>query len=293
MRAALLRFVIRAACSVSWPAAERVGTALGLLAYHVLRFRRSQIEESLALAFDRPRGDPWIAATTRSNFIHYGLLVVELLRLRKLTAANVESLVEYRGMDHVDAALRKGKGVLALTAHLGNHDLIACAFALRGYSLTIISKDLKNKAVGEVWMNERTASGLRIVPHRDSLREILKALRSNGCVGFVLDQHARKDNVWVDFFGRPASTLSSLAVLAARTGAPVVPIFGRRIEQGRHVIEAHPEIPLDEPADTEEAIIRNTSRFSDAIEAAIRAVPDQWTWIHRRWKQPPAPADGC
>lgn len=272
------------ACSWSWSTAEKVGSTLGLLWYHVFRFRRSLVEESLALAFDRPRDDPWVRATARKNFIHYGLLVIEFLRLRIIDVANVESHVEFRGLEHVDAALRKGNGVLALTAHLGNHDLLACALALRGYSLTIVSKSLKDKKVEEVWMNERSASGLNILLHRNSIREILRALRGNGLVGFVIDQHARKDNVWVTFFGRPASTLSSLAVLAARTGAPVVPIFGRRIEGGRHLLEAHPEIPLETSSDSEEAIRRNTQRFSDAVEAAIREVPEQWTWVHRRWK---------
>jgi KDO2-lipid IV(A) lauroyltransferase len=126
--------------------------------------------------------------------------------------------------------------------------------------------------------------------HRNALREILRALTHGNIVGFVLDQHARTDAVWVPFFGRPAATLRSLAVIAQRTGAPVVPMFTWRLSDGTHVVEAQPAVETETAGDSDASALHNTARYSAVVEAAVRAHPEQWTWIHRRWKQPPAAA---
>ncbi len=179
---------------------------------------------------------------------------------------------------------------MILTAHLGNFDLQAMAVARRGYQVLIVSKPLRNKALERLWMDERASSGLRISLHRNALREILRALAHGDIVGFVLDQHARTDAVWVPFFGRPAATLRSLAVIAQRTGAPVVPMFTWRLPDGTHVVEAQPAVETETAGDSDASALHNTARYSAVVEAAVRARPEQWTWIHRRWKQPPAAA---
>ena len=283
----ILRIVLRIATALPQTAARKIGRAFGVLWFHVLRLRRRQVEDSLALALDLEPGSRELEHLARANFVHYSLLFIELLRLRRLLHGDIETTVRFVNLDHLDAALEAGKGALVLTAHLGNYDLLAMAVARKGYPVTIVSKPLRNKAVEGVWMEERSASGLKVCLHRNTLREILTALKSNGVVGFVLDQHARLDGVRVDFFGRPASTLRSLAVLAERTGVPVVPIFASRGADGTHLVEVQPALEYEDTGDAEESILHNTQRYTSIIEEAIRRHPDQWTWIHRRWKVEP------
>ena len=222
----------------------------------------------------------------RANFVHYGLLVVEFLRIRLLRTPPLESAVQFQGEDHLRNALAEGKGVLILSAHLGNYDVSAVALALRGFPVMIVSKPLNLKAIEKFWMEERSVSELEISLNHESIRGILKALREGMAVVFVLDQHASAEQLWVDFFGRSASTLSAPAILTQRTGAPVVPIFTHRDSDGTHVIEIQPAMSFEELEDRDQTIEHNTQRYTAVIEAAIRRHPEQWTWLHKRWKRP-------
>ncbi len=266
--------------------ATRIGVGLGLLGYHVIRYRRSLIKEQMGRALKMSPSDRELKRLVRANFVHYGLLVVEFLRIRLLRTSPLESAVQFEGEHHLRDALAQGKGALILTAHLGNYDLVGVALALRGFPLMIVSKPLKLKAIEKFWMEERSVSGLEISLNHGSIKEILKALRDGKVVVFVLDQYASSEQFWVEFFGRPASTLSAPAVLTQRTGAPVVPGFTHRDSDGTHVIEIQPVLPFEERGNRDQTIEHNTQRYTALIEAAIRRHPEQWTWIHRRWKGP-------
>ncbi len=279
--------ILQAFClALSRPMARRFGTFLGLLAFHVVRFRRRLVERNLCNAFALEPGDPRVRRLARANFVHYGLLLVEILRLRTIIGGDLEREVRFVGMEHVEAARELGKGVLVLTAHLGNYDLLAVAVTCAGYPVSFISKQVKNKQIEHFWMQERAAAGLKILTRRDSPRELLKALKHNELLGVILDQHAHSNGVWVEFFGRQASTLNILASLARSSGAPVVPMFTRRLADGTHLIEALPAIPFEERESRDETLAHNTQRYTAVIEQAVRATPEQWTWIHKRWKPP-------
>lgn len=280
----LLRALSAVACRLSPRLAHKVGTALGLFWFHIVRFRRAEVEAALDRALRLPT--PQRRNLARANFVHYGRLVLEFLRLPVVVRNGTEGLVTFNGREHLDQALAEGRGVLLLGGHIGNYDLLAVAVALQGYPLTIVSKSLRNKAVERVWMSQREASGLHIALHRNTLREILKALRANGAVGFVIDQHARADAVVVEFFGQPAATLRSLATIAERTGAPVLPVVAIREDDGRHAVTIGAPIPLEVVGDADANAHHNTQRFTRVLEDVIRRHPDQWTWMHRRWKVP-------
>lgn len=282
----LLRLLRMLAVRLRPRLATRIGIGLGLFGYHVIRYRRSLIEGQLSRALGLPLSDPDLKRLARANFVHYGLLVVEFFRIRLLTTSPLESTVRLEGENHLRAALAEGKGVLILSAHLGAYDLSVVALALRGFPLMIVSKPSKAKGIERFWMEERSVPGLQISLSHDSVRGILRALREGMAVVFVLDQHASAEQVWVDFFGRPASTLPAPAVLTRRTGAPVVPVFTHRAPDGTHVIEIHPALVFEERGDRDWTTVHNTQRYTAVIEAAIRKRPEQWTWIHRRWKEP-------
>lgn len=240
----------------------------------------------MSSALDISPTDGELRRLVRANFLHYGLLVVEFLRIRLLRTNDIEKSVRLEGEGHLREAMALGKGVLILSGHLGNYDLSAVALALNDFPIRIVSKPLKIKGIERFWMEERSVFGLEISLNRNSIRGILEALKAGKGVVFVLDQHASNELVWVDFFGRSASTLPALAVLAQRTGAPVVPVFTHRKPDGSHVITIQPAVPFEEMDDRNEAVEHNTQRYTTLIEAAIRQHPEQWTWIHERWKAP-------
>lgn len=282
----VLRGLRNAALRLSPEGADRLGRFLGFIAFRFIRFRRSTVESQMALALGLAPDGPEIRRLVRANFAHLGMLAVEFFRARQLSRRPLESTVRFEGEGALQKALGHGKGVLILSAHLGNFDLGAMALALRGFPMMIVSKPLKNKAVEQFWMNERSWSGLEISLNRGSLKSILGALRRGRCVVFVLDQHSSTEAVWVDFFGRRASAMPALAVLAQRTGAPVVPVFPHRNPDGTHTVAVGSAIPFEDHENRTVAVWRNTQRYSDAVEAAIRRHPEQWIWGHRRWKKP-------
>jgi KDO2-lipid IV(A) lauroyltransferase len=283
MTLVLLRTLRALALALSPTWARRVGIALGRFGHAVVPYRRRMIRRAMARSLGGRPTDDEIRRLTRLNYEHYGQLAVEILRLKRVAEGDL-SAIEFEGREHLDAALAKGRGVLVLTAHLGNYDQLAVAVQALGYQVGIISKKPKSAAVERFWMDERRSAGLKIFTRDDSPIGMIRVLKANEILGVILDQHAHVASVTVDFFGRPAQTMKSLAVLAGRSGAPVVPMFSERLPDGRHVIRALPEVELAAEGTSDEAVLANTQRFTIIIEGAVRARPEQWTWIHRRWK---------
>jgi KDO2-lipid IV(A) lauroyltransferase len=180
--------------------------------------------------------------------------------------------------------------VLVLTAHLGNWEYLSAAARLTGYPLSVVVRPLDSPALDTLAAAMRRKTGAALIDKRGALRPVLEALRRGGMVGILLDQNtARRESVFVPFFGRTASTSRSLALLSLRTGAPVVPIFIRREGPGRHRVVIEPPLPRPSVNDPEQAVVELTARCTQVIEAAIRCAPEQWLWSHDRWRtRPPA-----
>jgi len=286
----ILSAITRGFGRLSRPAALRVGRGLGWIYGSVIRHRRSYalgaLRESLPDCSENERQR--ILKTMYRNFaINY----VEILRLAGGADDDLRQLVTIEGEEIVQDVLRRGKGALMLTAHLGNFDLLAMFTAQRGYPLTIISKEIKNPAFNSLWMRLRERYGVKIVLSHNSMRACLKALKGNELLGFILDQNRpHGDGVFVTFFGRPACTTPGLAFISAVTEAPVVPVFIHRMNDGRHHLCVQPAI--EPPADRgEDTLRRATQQYTTIIEQEVRLYPDQWTWVHRRWKTRPKPGD--
>jgi KDO2-lipid IV(A) lauroyltransferase len=225
-------------------------------------------------------------------FGNLGMNVIETLRLGSVSDATLRDSIVMEGEERLRAVLARGKGLLVLSAHMGNWDLL-CTMAPRlNYPTTIITKNLRNTKLNDYWMNTRARFGLKFVPAHHSYRLCLSALRRNEIVGFILDQNMiRDEGVFVNFMGRPACTSPGLAYMSAQSGAAVVPVFMIRLPEGRHLVKVLPEIPPP-PDRQQETILSYTQRYTKAIEDMILQYPDQWIWIHRRWRtQPPNAAD--
>lgn len=216
-----------------------------------------------------------------------GRLLVALARFPSIGRENVSKWIRYEGYEHFEAALARGRGVLFATAHLGNWELSAFAHALLSAPMHVVVRPLDNPLIDGLVEWRRTLSGNRLLQKKDYARGILKALAANEAVGILIDQNASlAEGVFVDFFGVPACAGTGFAKLAARTGAAVIPGFAVWSEaERRYILRFYPILEMTGDAE------KDTACLHKMLESVIREYPDQWMWIHRRWKtRPPGEA---
>ena len=267
-------------------AAERLATgAAKLLDRAVPRLRRiARLNLDMALPeLDPAKRESIVDGTFRS----IGRLLLAVARFPSLHPSNINAWIAYEGLEHYTAAKRAGRGVLVATAHLGNWELSAFAHAVMTEPMNVMVRPLDNRLIDRLVEDRRTLSGNRLIFKRDGARAVLKALRNNEAVGVLIDQNtSENEGVFVDFFGKPACAGSGFVKLAYRSQAAVVPGFALwDQEKRRYVLRFFPAIELtgNKRADTQ--------RIHAFLERTIRQYPDQWMWIHRRWKtRPPGEA---
>jgi KDO2-lipid IV(A) lauroyltransferase len=210
-------------------------------------------------------------------------VLVAFAKFPQIRPENVGKWIRYDGYEHFERALRCGKGVLFATAHMGNWELSAFAHALMSAPMHVMVRPLDNPLIDAMVERRRALSGNRLIQKTDSARAILRALRGNEAVGILIDQNASVDNgVFVDFFGIPACATIGLAKLAARSGAAVIPGFALWEERERRYV-----LRFYEPVEMSGDAARDTQALQCKLEQVIREYPDQWLWIHRRWKTRP------
>ena len=291
MFAWVLRGLAKAVAALPLGGATALARAVGWILANVVRLRRTYVLQTLARCLPEKTDSErqaLYAAVCRQQV----LSMMELLRYAGGREAELEARLEVSGKEHVEAARAQGKGVLVLIAHFGNYALLALQVPkLFGYPLSVIAKPLRNETLNALWWDLQRKAGVNGIPARNAYRASVRALKDNGLVGFMLDQNRPADQaVFVDFFGQPAATTPGLAVMSAHTGAPVLPVFIRRLPDGRNMVEAQP--PIEPPPDRQPATIRTfTETCTKTIEDEIRRYPEQWLWWHKRWKsRPPAAA---
>jgi len=270
---------------LSW--ALKSGELLGMVGYYFVPKRRRTAFDNLKHAFPE-KSDKEIKQIIKSMAKNLGRNMMEFLRLPKMTDSDINRYIEFEGLVHLDNALAKGKGAFILTAHFGNWDLVAAALAVKGYQTNLVTKYLKSELLNSLWMDFRKRAKVNIFYREGSLKNIITHLKNNEIIGFVLDQNTkREEGVFVNFFGRPACTIPSLATLSQRLDAPVVPCFNIRKKGGCHKVMFELEIPFTKKDTVEESIVYNTQVYTNVIERYIRQYPDHWIWLHRRWKTHP------
>jgi KDO2-lipid IV(A) lauroyltransferase len=218
-----------------------------------------------------------------------GWMAGEFSQFPKYTRENIERIVIIDGFENFDAAHRRGKGVLFLTGHMSAWELAPFAHALYGYPLHFLVRPIANRRVDALINRYRCGSGNRPIDKNRAAREILRVLGDGGTVGILSDHNTTlEEGVFVNFFGIPASTTSGLARIALRTNAAVVPGFLCWDEERRkYRLRFEPAVELARTRNEEADVVENTARFTRVIEDYIRAHPDQWPWVHKRWKTRP------
>jgi KDO2-lipid IV(A) lauroyltransferase len=210
-------------------------------------------------------------------------LLVTFARFPAIGRGNVEQWIRYEGYEHFEEARKRGRGVLFATAHLGNWELSAFAHALMTAPMYVVVRPLDNPKIDALVGRRRTLSGNQLIGKKEYARGILKALRENEAVGILVDQNTSlEEGAFVDFFGVPACAGTGFAKLAAHSGATVIPGFALWVEkEQRYVLRFYPSVTITGDA------VRDTQELHKQLEGTIRAYPDQWLWIHRRWKTRP------
>ena len=272
-------------------AALWLGRRLGDVLYLAVPRRRHIALANLARAYpELPIGERRRLARRASQ--HLGMTLSELPRLLAAPLDSTLARIRLEGTDHLRAAMAAHGSALMLTAHLGNWEILCATHRLTDYGLSVVVRPLDAPWLDAVADRLRRRTGVEVIDKRGALRAVLQALRRGRLVGILMDQNAaRRESVFVDFFGHPASTSRSIAVLAVRTGAPIVPIFAYRNADGGHRVVIRPALPPASSNDPEAAVVEVTTRCTAEIERAIREAPEQWLWSHDRWRTRPS-ADG-
>jgi Kdo2-lipid IVA lauroyltransferase/acyltransferase len=249
---------------------------------------RKTAEFNLRLAFP-----DWTEAqrkeVMRKTVRKLGWMAAEFARLPRLTKQNIENVVILEGHENFLEGQRRGKGVLYLTGHIGAWELSSFAHALYGYPLHYMARPLDNKRLDALVNQYRCSSGNKPIFKNESARVMLKILKGSGTIGILADQNTMpEEGVFVDFFGKSACTTTGIARVALHTGAAVVPGYAYWDETiQKYRLRFEPSLELIRTGDTERDVFENTQRFSKVIEEIIRKHPDQWVWVHKRWKTRP------
>ena len=264
-------------------AAEYAAGNIGRIWFRLDKRHREVILENLFLSFPE-KGELERYLLAKRVFKNIARMIFEIGWLYTLPETSVKDYFDIKGVGNLEKALEKKKGAIVLTCHMGNWELLVSVAAMTGYRTNAVYRKLDFSPADRFILETRRRFGTRMIPLRGASRKLDSILENGELVGTLLDQNVDwYKGVFVDFFGRPACTNNGLAVLALRTGSPVVPLYIVR-ENGKYKVEFLPEIPILVTGDRIKDIENNTQNFTNVIESIIRRYPDQWFWVHNRWK---------
>ena len=290
---AVLRLFVGVLASLPRAAARACGAAIGAFAYNTLSRLRQTGQRNLEQAF------PEASAAHRATILkqvyrNLGHQLAEFCRMSSYTPEFARTLIRYEGLENYLAAHDSGNGVLVLTGHLGAWELSSFHHSLMGYPMGMVIRRLDNPLVDEFVNRIRCLHGNRVLHKDDFARGLIASMRAGETVGILMDTNMTPpQGVFVPFFGRQTATASGLARVALKTGAAVVPGFLLWSEsEQRYILHFGPRVDLVDTGDSESDAIANTANFTAIIESCIRQYPDQWLWMHRRWKTRPPGEEG-
>ncbi|MCD6361366.1 MAG: lysophospholipid acyltransferase family protein [Armatimonadetes bacterium] len=262
---------------------QMIGDAFGQLIFTLIPSRQKMADRNLRAVFgDRltPRQRHLIRNFSTRNITKTTL---EMLKLPAMSAREFAALVVVRNPEYLDEAVATGRGVILLTAHFGNWEVIARVLLERGYFLCSVAREADDPRTETIITQSRESTGQRIIGRSD-VRSMMRVLHDGGILGILPDQHAKRGGIVVDFLGRPASTFPGPAVMALRTGAVILPAFGRRTEDNRIVCQFRCPVTLPETGDRDADVVAGTQLVNDIIGREIMKRPAQWLWLHDRWR---------
>jgi KDO2-lipid IV(A) lauroyltransferase len=275
--------------------ALRLGAVLGRWSRFIQPERRKTAYANLKHAYPE-KSEEWIHTQIKQVFEHLGVSGMEMLRLDKFNSrSDLERYFTFDGLEHLEQIRAEGTGAFILSAHIGFWEVGTFFMPMLGYEVDFVAKRIRNKYVHDFFERQREAAGGRCIESKRGARKIMRSLMQKRMVCLLLDQHpAKKHALLADFFGRPAYTTPVIAQMALKAKVPVVPVFVfRKPDYTYHVEIGTPLRWTEDP--TPENVAAFTREMARITEEAIRKQPDQWFWVHRRWRSVPAdaiPAEG-
>lgn len=245
-------------------------------------------EESLKIAFGEEKSDAEIREIAKNCLMGFGWCVVEICYYKYYPQRAVED-VRIEGLEHLEAALERGKGVIAVTAHFGNFPLMIYFLSVKGYDVNVILRPVRDGRLEVFLERTRKMMGnvrtIYSIPRKKCVYRTLNTLRENGIVFLLPDQHyGSEGRVMVDYFDKPAATATGPLIFQERTDAAIVPMFIHREKDGRSVIQIEPAVKIVPDDNREVFLTKNTQTITGVIERYVRRHPESWGWMHRRWK---------
>jgi len=262
-------------------AGQQLGRVLGSLAFYAVPRERTRALQNIALAFPEWKQAKH-RAVIREMFQHLGMSLFEIFWLPNLNERTLASTTVFEGTEYLPLALEPGRGSVAFAAHCGNWEWLAAGVATLGYDVTVMAREVYDSRLNDFMVAAREKNRVKTIGRGSvsAAREMLVALRRGGFLAFLIDQNIRSDSADLLFFGRPALTPVGPAKLAIRSGATTVGVFEER-RNGKHYIRIQPPLVLTRDDDA----VRLTEHYTRQIEEQIRRVPEQWVWMHQRWKR--------
>jgi KDO2-lipid IV(A) lauroyltransferase len=264
-----------------------IGRQFGRIAFHLDREHQQVALQNLRIAFGQEKSERQIYDIAKRTFQHLGMMAFEFFWIPRMDVGAFKRRVEIEGLDGALTLLEKKRGILLLLSHFGNWELMGLMSKVIGSPIMVITKPIKkNRWVDRLITEVRREGGLEVIPTENAGRKVIRALSQNRVVGILVDQRAkRSEGVWADFFGRKAPTTPALAILAMKTGAPVLPVFMVRNGFQKHRLLIKEPLELIHTGDVKKDVEANTQLFNHTLESMIRQYPDHWFWVHRRWER--------
>ncbi len=262
----------------------RAGGCLGWVGYYLIHRERTRALIHLRSAFP-DKSEAWIRRTARRCFMHLGKSVLEMTLMSPVRLAKASTL---EGAENLERAFSRGKGVIYFTGHVGNWELSGGVLASR-YPLSVVAAPLDPEPLNDLILKLRSRIGIRVIlrGRPGASRELIRVFRENRILGLLIDQDTDVDGTFVDFMGRPAWTPTAAASMAIKFDAPVVFGYAQRGKDNNHTITIEGPLELVRTGNDEQDIITNTALFTKKIENSIMRNPEQWVWMHRRWRRMP------
>ncbi len=270
--------------------AMQLGSGLGMLCYYLVKKRRQIALNNLQIAFGSHLTNSQRIAICKASFINVGKTCIEFLRFPKLSTENIWDEVTVEGVENLNTALTDGKGAIVFLPHFGNWELLSLVYgALIPDRAKAIAFPLKNTRLNTYIWQRREQMSLKLIPRKRAIRETLRALKKNEAVGFFADQNAGPEGVFVNFLGKSASAVRGPVTLALKTGAPLIFSLSIRQPDDRHHVYISPPTHPNSSDDFERDVETYTTQMLKQLEAYIHKYPEQWLWLHNRWKTQPPP----